>query len=98
MCNTNQISKYFRKLFFIKGQKSRLQNEGFFCWKRQKKTGDAKVDNQKIRKPIATIRKDKRNKTKCAHTVKIQEEKGRKTDEKKGYTKEVFKKEAREIF
>ena len=55
MCDTNQISKHFRKPFFIKGQKSRLfKTKVFFVQKKSgkdKKTGDAKVDKKKLQKP-----------------------------------------------
>ena len=67
-----KIKAFFQKRTKKESQNKRhtRQNEGFFFaqkkWKRQKKTGDAKVD-KKTPKTIATIRKDKRNKTKCAH-------------------------------
>ena len=63
-------------LFFKNGQKRNRKKMWDFSKRRfslfkkvekTRKTGDAKVDRTKTPKTIATIRKDKRNKTKCAH-------------------------------
>ena len=52
MCDTNQISKHFRKPFFeIKGQKKSFQNEGFFfCSKKVEKT--KKLEMRKLTKKL----------------------------------------------
>ena len=87
MCDTNQISKHFRKPFFIKGQKSRLfKTKVFFWtkkWKRQKKTGDAKVD-KKAQKNHYNQKEGKTEQEKCAPLPKKREKQNKENKVKNG--------------
>ena len=69
----NQFILLFQKWTKKESQKNvRLFKTKVFLFEKVEKTkkaGDAKVD-KKTPKTIATIRKDKRNKTKCAYTKK----------------------------
>ena len=82
MCDTIRIFKTFfenQGIFFFQkrtkkesqNKRHTRQNEGFFFLlkkvEKTKKKLEMRKLTKKLRKTIATIRKDKRNKTKCAH-------------------------------
>ena len=97
MCDTNQIFKTFSKtIFSIKGQKSRLfKTKGFFCqkkWKRQKKTGDAKVD-KKSSNDHHNQKEGKTEQEKCATFHQKKEKQNKENRVKNGEKKKMKKNE-----
>ena len=96
MCDTNQISKHFRKPFFIKGQKKELSKRRFFfCSKeveKTKKTGDAKVD-KKLQKP--SQREGRKNGTRKMCYFPQKEKQNKENRVKNGEKKKMKKRRGR---